>query len=1182
MAILQLKFHNLIKGEHPDMTLATVKEAATINNHDYSLVELSINKGMYRPTDIYADINISMHSGDWTDINRTEIESMFKHKRVTLNSMKEDATEVQEVIGDCFYVHEVIPEYYRDGMHLKLKIYSPDKLMTLKKTSRAFVGKRLGDDLMSAEHANYIMPYEMKGDASIQYNTDNMQQLKYKSKKSGEMVEHIFPYLVQYNESFYDMLARTANRWGEFMYFEDGKLQFGYKMPDEKSIKHITLEKDFYKITYPNQDTYDTLTAKQASGCYDCQALYDKTVDDSPVPKDPYIIRGEWLDSNGCDDIIIMKLISSFLNTEKNIPGFAFSQALDNIVSSYQNRAVNSQLNDSMNEKNFPENGRPEQYDTYNFNLYGDVMGKKDGFNKFTEISSAYNNAADAYNEERYKKTLAEERRVSKNMAVIDYDTAWPGLMIGQVIDIQGEKFIVVGVTAKTVAEDVDGAKVPKLVFRVTAIGQGTDGKFYPAELPAGHVRCSGPQTAKIADASDPTLMNRVRVVFPWQSDVLPYAEVDDADKKLGDKLSCCSPWIPFAAKGDGKSSTGRHNRGTNVVVGFIDGNIERPYVIGAVQDKVPYDAKVDIDMTTPLEHYMRMSDGSGKGLQKFAGSMLSPMFKTIASYIPSIKLSDFGNQKYLEGGFLLSDYYGIYKISGSTNDRNITISSPWGDVKMNAFTGITISAPNGDVKIKGKNVSIEAGNNLTIESGKNIGWKLGIDKRYKDYSAATLGLSLAAIVANKVAEIIEPFDLSMIRAAVEVVMRPVEGALTVKSNRFLKLEAGKNKCEYPTLAYNKERKENLLNAAADERVKKGAVNGSDGIVELINKVGPTTSTMVDKWKELYDACRNKKMTFEQTVNALQQWGNDAEAKSSNNYDDMKNVLWKDGDFDKELTENDMGFTENVKSVDAGNVSQECRARKNGTAEDIIAMRQLLKSGLIHWANDLRKAIVKLLTFEPTKESLVTAIGKFKWTVPKDAKNVLLKAFSKEACDKIISFKMYNIDDNDKKLDAEFNVADNLKKQFRRVVLLNLMEELKLDTNRAGDPLPPAKPTKENIADDAVWTAYVGSLRMMPELTLPKPGGIDFVDEFFKPTVDDFTAIFLNRPYQEMKSWNDGNNGSILIGTNDETYIVKGENENATIGKIESFAPHYLEATDVEDDVVKKFFDRIKETLNNN
>ena len=129
-----------------------------------------------------------------------------------------------------------------------------------------------------------------------------------------------------------------------------------------------------------------------------------------------------------------------------------------------------------------------------------------------------------------------------------------------------------------------------------------------------------------------------------------------------------------------------------------------------------------------------------------------------------------------------MGDNYGIYKISGSTDKRNISISSPWGDVKIDAFTGIKISAPNGDVKISGKNVTIEAGNNLKLESGTNIGWKLGYDKKFgSDYSANSLGLTAVAAIASSLANKVKLLDLSIIRSVVEVVMRPVEGGLTVK-----------------------------------------------------------------------------------------------------------------------------------------------------------------------------------------------------------------------------------------------------------------------------------------------------------------------------------------------------------------------------------------------------------------
>ena len=77
-----------------------------------------------------------------------------------------------------------------------------------------------------------------------------VHQLVYLNADKAEK-EHIFPYLVQYNESFYDMLARTTNRWGEFMYYEDGNLQIGYDADSE--VK--TVQK-FYKIAYSCEDIF--------------------------------------------------------------------------------------------------------------------------------------------------------------------------------------------------------------------------------------------------------------------------------------------------------------------------------------------------------------------------------------------------------------------------------------------------------------------------------------------------------------------------------------------------------------------------------------------------------------------------------------------------------------------------------------------------------------------------------------------------------------------------------------------------------------------------------------------------------------------------------------------------------------------------------------------------------------
>ena len=274
-----------------------------------------------------------------------------------------------------------------------------------------------------------------------------------------------------------------------------------------------------------------------------------------------------------------MKKIGSFLNTDKNIPSWIIGTLVDDTVSLVQAGANTKTKNSSSDDKYFPKDKcTGEKYGTYSFTTYDDKKENKDGFNEFTEITSAYASKGDIYGAERYAKILELEQEAGNNMAIIDYDTTWPGFKLGNIIEIgkgdNKERFIVINISAKYIDS--------KLTFVVKASGaheSASNGTtvydFYPPMLPSGHVRYSGPQTATIKDTGDPASKNRVRLVFPWQGNA------DDA-----------TPWVP-----DGEMTTCKHNKGDEVVVGFIDGNIERPYVIAAKQ------TKATVDLNTPGGH---------------------------------------------------------------------------------------------------------------------------------------------------------------------------------------------------------------------------------------------------------------------------------------------------------------------------------------------------------------------------------------------------------------------------------------------------------------------------------------------------------------------------------------------------------------------------------------------------
>ena len=1186
MAVIKLTIHDFLADieatKVETISLVTGTDTAQVGSYLYSLVGFSMNKQMYQPTMIVADISINKTEGTtWTSIKRGNIVEMFRFCRITLHGDNDE-------IGNDFYVHEVIPEYRAGSMLMRLHIFSLDKLLTLKQTSRSFVGKKLLGDILAKELPKYLLPFN-KG-KSMEFKTDDriktVQQLVYQNAAKTK-VEHIFPYLVQYNESFYDLLARTTNRWGEFMYYEDGKLQIGYNAEDQ-----VKIIQKYDKITYSCQDASLELLGLSKEGNYEAEAAYDKNVYDTPIQKSPRLVRGEMGEFNGQGDKYAMKKLASFFNTDKNIVSWIANTLVDDSVSVLQSVIKTKQHNDTQNEKYFPGKGTDEQYGQYTFTLYDKETKSKDAFNQFTEITSQYADKADIYDAKRYFKTLELEQEAANNVVTIDFDTTWPGLKLGNIIEVNGEQFIVVNISA-TYKDNHLTFQVKASGAHVTEVSGKTIYDFYPAMIPSGHVRYSGPQIAKIKDASDPALNHRVRVLFSWQS---------DADKKDA------TPWLPFAAKGEGKITTGKHNKGDEVIVGFIDGNVERPYVLGATQTRAPHDKTINVDIDTPGGHHMRLSDGTGAGLLKFISSAFSPALNTFCNFFPVSQIPFLGEllkedkvwskNKYFEGSATLSDFYGIYKITGSTDKRNVTISSPWGDVKMDAFTGITISAPNGDVKIKGKNVSIEAGNNLTLESGTNIGWKLRNDKKFGDFSADALGLTVSSAVASKVAEKTKLLDLSLVRSVVEVVMRPVEGALTVKSNRFLKLESGKNECEYPKLAFNQDEKKRLLDAAAKKKIATGAADLSDGVTLMFEMTLPIVMHIFDKFVNLFNDCYVKKVAFEESISDLKTVANN-DNPVCNTYEELKAVFW-DSDKNKNIEANDIGFKDNVKIEGDANeiVSAECYQRilflGEPNSDLVIDARTRFRAKIVETAKALREATVKVLDFKMTQSEIDKEFGFFRWTsLPKDAKKMMFNAVSREKCS---TLPFYKISSDVKKLESVMKrMNKNVVITARRTICLNLLKELGLDKNRAplaqDQPVPPEPKVSGNsnksegdILHDSTWRKYVDSLRAMPELKKESHVGQTVKDAFYKQFTDMDTAANFKKSYDEMYAWAEGNPGGILFGAKKNTYMVDPNNEGGfDITKVESLKPlerlTALEGGDEAGTAIINFMSQIKHVL---
>lgn len=1178
MARIRLTIHGVscfksatsVDSQTVDLAVSTEKDTASTffqsgdSKYGYTLtlVDLSFKKKMYQPTEIVADIQVSMTAGpsaDWKSIGKDALVTLFRNKKVTLEELT--AKELNQpdkvifIIGNDYYVEEIQPRYKYKSLYVTLRIYSLDKMMTFNPTCRSFVGKKLVEDILSSQMKLYTVPYD---DNDIVFScTDNMKNLYFKRKVNNDdkTYEHTFPYLVQYNESFYDFLSRTANRWGEFLYYEDGTLNIGYDKSSNESIGN------YNTISYVDLNDTEIIDSQDK---YDCAAADEKGLLDSTLRQTPNKVKGTLFAPGGEGDKVAMKKIAGFFKNDKNLPTFIVGQLVDDTFDYAKKKIAVDSSNDSFDSTYFSSTEKekyPERYGTYNFGTSED-KDEADGFNQFSEINSDYN-------DKKYFSILSKERLASKNALSIYYDTVCPKLKLGDIITYDSEKYIVVEISSRMeesyeykVEEQVRVVKetTQTLVFHVIAIPQNDDSQFYPTVIPAGHVRCANPQMAKVVKADDPNGDGRVRVKFDWNSDS------DDP-----------TPWLQFTANAGGKKGImGKHYENDKVLVGYVDGNVERPYVIGAVSKG----AGSDIQCATPGGRVLKMEDDDA-GIQKFLTSMFLPMWGTLSDFIPGMSdlnpYKDSENNLAMAGGFEISDKYGIYKITGSTDERQVSIASPWGDVNINAFTGITISAPNGDVTIKGKNVTIEAGNNLELVSGKNVNYKLWKEKATGKGELAQVLLDIPAIVAKKLAEMaLNIVDLSIVRSVVDIVMRPVEGSLTVKSNRFLKLEAGKNSCDIPAAGYSdfKSRYEGFKNKISNNYAVGEIIPGVEmgtSMKEIFEKIDPMVKDLDQKYKTIWNNCVKLKGQLKSNLEELDKW---VQVNGTKSYDaadfdtlyaNLKADLWKNGKYEafkeEKLIKDDCVPIkgDNLRTV----VSDACRWRNSrqfsmtttidADCKFIINKRKELRGVALENLNDLRKEICKLLNLEFNAADIGKKLSWFLGSAaPKDFKKKMNTSFSRSKCGKSKYYKFEDADDR-KNLGAEITanqaLTDTDIKYMKRMVSMNLLDEFGFTDDlrkKIGDPavLPdhpiddPDTSKDNSIMKDDVWTKYVASLSGVPQLGRDVSGIAGAIESVAKDAYDKI-AVWDN--FIERFSWGEGKKGQILFGADGQTYALENK-----------------------------------------
>lgn len=1141
-----------------------------------SLVNLSFQKKMYQPTEVVAEILFTPkeENDDWFPIAKDDIMTMFENKQVSLYDMAGvtttggvDTVPDANYVGEDFYIHQVTPCYHSKSLCVKLIICSLDKQLTIENNSRTFVAKKLGEEILTTELSKQKKPFD--NSCTIGCETANMKVLKYvhdsgKNTLGAYKTEHIFPYLVQYNESFYDMLARTCNRWGEFLFYEDGKLRIGYTQPTT-----ITPVGNYNNLTYID---INTLPRTKSSN----SASYDKNLIGTYLEEDPKEVSGEmFFLRNGGADKYFMKKLAQVLKNDKSLPTFLANTLIDDSMLTFKAMNKTRIQNNEFNEAYFEKERKTNT--VYSNEHYNTNKDGKEEYSQFTEHHSTFDDV-------KYGNILLKEQAASKNAVCMDFDTTYPGLKLGQLIKVNDGFYIVVEINCKkniTTTYVLDNGEIKEvqksaLVFEVIATSQNTvkddekentpsDLNFYPTVLPSGHIRYADPQVAIVTDTKDPVDHNRVRVKFTWEADLTK--DKDNNFVITDDTKASSSPWIIYATNSAGLDVIGKHYEKSPVLVGFADGNVERPYVMGGLSLDASTDTSADdIIYKTPGGQVLKINDGDGKGLAAFLAGCLSPLANTVMGFLPGSSFKDFP-ATCLEGGFTLTDKYGIYKVSGSTDKREVNISSAWGNVKIDAFTGISISAPNGDISIKGKNVKIEAGNNLELLSGTNV--------KYKFFGDNTPIVSdFLSAAAKKLIETFTPIDLSSVRSVWEIFFRPAEGKLRIKSNRYLMLESGKGACDYPEDAYkNRATIDKIIQKDRDSNVTPGLAL-LPAAKQLFDKINTIGNKINNDYITKYNECVDKYKDYTDEIDASRKWSENRAGKICRLIGDKEfsDKLWDKSK--SKLTENDLHFETCFKSEGRGDVHApailEYKRLNPGTTKDnteikdeIITKRIECKANILRAANELRTKVLEFYAApELSKKVIEAELNIPAIVIPDNFKDCMVKAFSKKELGNDIFYFM-DIADLKKTLAAKYGNADldGSRKVLKRKAALIFLKEMGFKEEwrqKINDPtyeapnvngvaVSPAPPVPQvsiprktgaaDLADNTYWESYVNSIVAVPKLSKDEWALTKTLKGEWSNFLD---KLYFFKSYNENKSWSDAKNGSILFSSDESVYSLNG------------------------------------------
>ena len=552
--IYKLYFHENIEDSSKrvtDLTLiqrtkTTLKENGVF--YDFHLDNLSFNREIYQPGCITADIQIIFQASNVPDsstiLSQDDLKNLLLQRRVTLTVEPVTDPTAVTTIADSYYVHEIIPQIIRNSknnmLFVRLNMFSMDKLMTLNPYSKAYVTKRLGADILNTESKIFGFKNQL-----VKVNTENMQNLVYQNTAQNASCEFIQPYLVQYNESFYDFMVRVANRCGEFLMFEDGQLILG--LPKSEKTEMI---KNYASITYQNMTTAplsikaftrDSVKSDKRGELNDSPVKEDKTGYPEGTFGSDYSYNAELAH----DDYIFPMFKDGFSNFGKAVGMYDAQSAIKRISLDIFSRIVANSDDAWAGAKSVVKSSiatfgidiATAKFKAAKVNASGNetwIDGYKDKPQQSNgTVTVPFATALKdgwvklAY----YSQIRKDEETQQKKIMHIDMGVNVIPVKLGDMVTIEKipGKFIVIriqqqsdiskktGTASGSNAQKIIQSQLIDVIPIIEANENGKD-RILPPVIEKPIIRKSGPQTAFIVENNDPKNQGRVRIAFPWQA----------------------------------------------------------------------------------------------------------------------------------------------------------------------------------------------------------------------------------------------------------------------------------------------------------------------------------------------------------------------------------------------------------------------------------------------------------------------------------------------------------------------------------------------------------------------------------------------------------------------------------------------------------------------------------------